>query len=565
MEIFRSLNNQSPLRPIFIAIILMSAVTLELGVITHDTWAVEPRTIDGTNNNLENSSWGSAKSQLLRKVAPDYADDISTPVEEDRPNVRDVSNAVAAQDQPIYNAKNATDMLWQWGQFLDHDIDLTSGNPNEPFPIAIPLGDPDFDPEVTGNQEMPMNRSIFDQETGKTTENPRQQINQITAFIDASMVYGSDLERAQALRTRDGTGRLKTSSGNLLPFNTSSLPNDGGTASSLFVAGDIRANEQVGLTAMHTLFMREHNRVADRLHHRFPRLGGDAIYEAARARVGGLIQAITYKEFLPVLLGPDALKPYIGYDTGKNPGIRNEFSTAAYRFGHSMLSPELLRLRKNGTPIPEGNLSMREAFFSPWRITNERGIEPLLRGLATNRAQETDPYIIDDVRNFLFGLPGSGGFDLASLNLQRGRDHGLPSYNDVRLAYGLSPALTFADITSNPELQDRLASIYQTVEHVDVWIGGLAEDHYKRAMVGKLIYTILVDQFERLRDGDRFFYLNALPNFQVRKLEATTLADVIRRNTTINREIQDNVFLVPHKHHNHRHRHGGHKNRHAHK
>lgn len=464
---------------------------------------------------------------------------------------------MAAQDNLIYNEKRASDFIWQWGQFIDHDIDLTGGNSNDPFPIHIPPGDQHFDPQNTGTQEMPLSRSKYDSTTGTAPNNPRQQINQITAYIDASMVYGSDSTRAAALRTLDGKGRrLKTSSGNLLPFNTSSLPNDGGTASTLFVAGDIRANEQVGLTAMHTLFMREHNRVADLMHHHFPRLGDDAIYEAARAWVGALIQVITYKEFLPILLGPDALKPYTGYDPGVNPGIRNEFSTAAYRFGHSMLSPELLRLEKNGKPIPEGNLALRDAFFSPGRITNEGGIDPLLRGLANNRAQEVDAYIIDDVRNFLFGPPGSGGFDLASLNLQRGRDHGLPSYNDVRLAYGLSPAVSFADITSNPDLQGRLASIYGTVEKVDVWIGGLAEDHHHSAMVGKLIYTILVNQFERLRDGDRFFYLNAFPNYQIRILEATTLADVIRRNTTISREIQDNVFLVPHKHHDHSHHHG---------
>jgi len=234
-----------------------------------------------------------------------------------------------------------------------------------------------------------------------------------------------------------------------------------------------------------------------------------------------------------------------------NPGISNEFSTAAYRLGHSLLSPVLLRLEKNGKPTPEGHLPLREAFFSPSRITNEGGIEPLLRGLAANQAQEIDNFIIDDVRNFLFGPPGAGGFDLASLNLQRGRDHGIPTYNDVRVALGLVPALTFADITKNPDVRQRLESVYGSVELVDLWIGGLSEDHRPGAMVGELFYTILVNQFERLRDGDRFFYLNAFPNFQISILESTTLADVIRRNTTINQEIQDNVFLVSHKHHHH--------------
>lgn len=535
-------------------------IVLVTGVPSVCAFAMDTRTIDGTNNNLQNPDWGKAKTQLLRQVPNDYENGSWKPSGYNRPNVRDISNTVVAQDRPIFNEKSITDMVWQWGQFLDHDLDLTeSADPAEPFPIPIPSGDPHFDPFHTGNQTMSLNRSMYDTATGTTQDNPRQQINQITAYIDASMVYGSDPIRAAALRTNDGTGRMKTSPGNLLPFNTFGLPNGGGSDPSFFLAGDVRANEQVGLTAMHTLFVREHNRLARIIKRRAPELTDDQIYERARAWVGALIQVITYNEFLPVLLGRHALKPYTGYDAALNPGIMNEFSTAAFRVGHSMLSPELLRLRKNGRSIPAGNLPLRDAFFSPWRITNEGGIEPLLRGLVGNRAQEIDVHIVDDVRNFLFGPPGAGGFDLASLNLQRGRDHGLPGYNDVRLAFGLSPAVTFADISRNRDLQERLQSVYGTVEYVDMWVGGLAEDHYRGALVGELFYTVLVNQFERLRDGDRFFYLNVFPRYLINRLEETTLADVIRRNTTIGREIQDNVFLLPHKHRGQHHRHKGHR------
>ncbi|HNP61252.1 MAG TPA: peroxidase family protein [Nitrospirales bacterium] len=509
---------------------------------------LEIRAIDGRNNNVQNPDWGSANSQLLRQVKADYENGSWAPAGYNRPNVRDISNTVAAQDKPIFNEKSASDFIWQWGQFIDHDIDLTEGaDPLEPFHIQIPTGDPHFDPQSTGTQHMSLNRSAYDPATGTDSRNPRQQMNQNTAFIDASMVYGSDPVRAAALRANDGTGRLKTSPGNLLPFNTQGLPNQGGPAPTLFVAGDVRANEQVGLTAMHTLFMREHNRLADLMHANSPRLSEDAIYEAARIWVGALIQVITYKEFLPVLLGPNALRPYTGYKRGVNPDIGNEFSTAAYRVGHTLLSPVLLRLGKDGKSIREGHLPLREAFFAPGRLINEGGIDPLLRGLANNRAQRVDNYIIDDVRGFLFGLPGEGGFDLVSLNLQRGRDHGLASYNDARLAFGLSPAVSFDDITKNREVQERLEAAYGSVELVDLWMGGVSEDHRPGALVGNLFYTILVDQFERLRDGDRFFYLNGFPTFEIKKLEETTLADIIRRNTSIDREIQDNVFLVSQK------------------
>ena len=171
----------------------------------------------------------------------------------------------------------------------------------------------------------------------------------------------------------------------------------------------------------------------------------------------------------------------------------------------------------------------------PDRIIKEGGIAPILRGLAVQLAQNVDTFVVDDVRNFLFGPPGAGGFDLASLNIQRGRDHGLPSYNDVRIAFGLPPASTFDQITSNVEVQERLANVYGNVEDVDVWIGGLAEDHHPGALVGELFFTIVKDQFERVRDGDRFWYQNVFSGYTLAKLNKTTLSKVIQRNTKIKR------------------------------
>ena len=371
----------------------------------------------------------------------------------------------------------------------------------------------------------------------------RQQVNQITAFIDASNVYGSDEERALELRTLDGTGRLKTSEGDLLPFNENGLVNAPSTDASFFLAGDIRANEQVGLTAMHTLFVREHNYWADSMLRVTPGLNGDELYEAARAIVAAEMQGITYNEFLPLLLGRNGLRPYRGYRDDVNPGLGNAFATAAYRVGHTMLSSELLRLEADGSTIEDGNIALADAFFNPDEIINH-GIEPYLRGLAAQVCQNVDAYVVDDVRNFLFGAPGAGGFDLASLNIQRGRDHGLPGYNQVRRDYGLSPAQSFADMSSDPEVQANLAAVYDSPDEVDLWVGGLAEDHLPGALVGETFARILGDQFERLRDGDRFWYKAYLPRFLVDNVESQTLAAIIRRNTTIGNELQDDVFRV---------------------
>ena len=156
--------------------------------------------------------------------------------------------------------------------------------------------------------------------------------------------------------------------------------------------------------------------------------------------------------------------------------------------------------------------------------------------------------IVDDVRNFLFGPPGAGGLDLASLNIQRGRDHGLPSYNDVRMAYGLPPAADFDDVSSDIVVQAVLATAYPTVNDIDPWVGGLAEDHLPGASVGELVGTVLHEQFSRLRDGDFFYYLNdadLAPNKikGIITLQNLQLSDVIKRNTDM-KNVPKNVFFV---------------------
>ena len=482
---------------------------------------------------------------MLVRLAPvDYVDATASPGGSNRPSPREISNTGCAQDRSVPDLSGATDSAWQWGQSVDHDLDLTGiADPVEPLDIAVPLGDPFFDPDFTGTAVIVFNRSHFDRSTGDGPDNPRQQVNQITAFIDASNVYGSDPTRAAALRTNDGTGRLTMSAGDFLPFNTDGLPNAGGPDPSLFLAGDVRANEQVALTAMHIVFAREHNRLARLLGDAHPDLSGDEIYQRVRAIVGALMQVITYQEFLPVLLGPAALEPYDGYRPDVDPEISNAFATVAFRIGHSMLSPVLIRLQKDGDAIEQGHLQLRDAFFTPRRIVDEGGIDPILRGLAAQTMQQIDMLVIDGVRNFLFGEPGAGGFDLASLNMQRGRDHGLPDYNSVRTAFGLTRVASFAEITSDPPSQDGLASLYGSVDNIDAWIGGLVEDHVAGALVGELVYTVLTDQFECLRDGDRLWYERVFSPADVATLERTTLANVIRRNADIDDEIPDNVFL----------------------
>ena len=510
----------------------------------------EARSIDGRGNNRNRPELGMAGTQLLRQVPVSYGYALSGDPPPDLPDGRFISNIVSAQSEPVPGAAQVTDMVWQWGQFLDHDISLTpEGSPRESLPIPVPRGDAAFDPFRTGQRTIAFNRSAFDPSTGTGADNPREQVTVITAFIDASNVYGSEGSRTRALRTNDGTGKLRTSDGGrFLPYNEDGISNDGGNrrrAQDLFLAGDIRANEQVGLTSLHTLFVREHNRLADVIAAENPDLNGNEIFELARKIVGAQMQVVTYNEFLPLLLGPGAIGPYEGYDSEVDPTISNEFATAAYRFGHTMLSPSLLQI---DSASAEREVSLAQAFFNPSLVARE-GISSFLRGLAGQQAQEVDLLLVDEVRNLLFGAPGGPGRDLAALNIQRGRDHGLPDYNTARRASGLPPAGTFADVSSDPDTQDALSRAYGDVQYLDLWTGSLAEDHVPGAMIGETPRTVIAEQFRRLRDGDRYWYENdpyflANPSL-LADVRTTTLADIIRRNTSIGNELPDNVFGGP--------------------
>ncbi|MCA9224966.1 MAG: hypothetical protein KDA47_05115, partial [Planctomycetales bacterium] len=297
--------------------------------------------------------------------------------------------------------------------------------------------------------------------------------------------------------------------------------------------GDVRANDNPALASLHTLLVREHNRRADELALADSNLTGEQLYQLSRRWVSAILQQITYNEFLPLLLGESALPAYSGYDETVDPAISALFSGAAFRFGHSLASSEMVLLDENNDPLAESPLSLRDAFFNPEPL-KDHGIEPLLRGLTTQVVEELDAQVIDDLRNFLFGPPGAGGLDLTSLNIQRGRDLGLPSYNDTRRELGLDAAQDFSDLTNDASVQARLASVYSDVEQVDLWVGGLAEDHATGAVVGETFASIIADQFTRLRDGDRFWFENQQFNAaDLAAIRATTMSALIQRNTSI--------------------------------
>ncbi|MBL9165448.1 MAG: hypothetical protein JNL18_22165 [Planctomycetaceae bacterium] len=512
------------------------------------------RFIDGSHNHIQIER-GQAGQPLIRvNYLTDYqgihGGIISPPT---RPNARTISNTVSKQTASTTSARGLSDLVWGWGQFLDHDMSLSTSSAgaatNGSAPITI--DDPN---DPLGPNPIAFTRSNF------TINGDREQISEVTAWIDGSQIYGSSNARATALRTNGGTGaKLITSANNLLPYNTGNLSNQNSgptPASQLFLAGDVRANENLLLTSLQTVFMREHNRLVDRILTLKPSLNAQEQYNLARKLVGAEIQAITYNEFLPALMGSNApTAQAYAYRPDEDATITNSFAAAVFRFGHSAIGNSLLLANNNSQAT--GSLAFASAFFNPNQITNNPTlVDQVLMGASLQQSQEIDLKIVDAVRNVMFGPPGAGGTDLMAVDIQRGRDHGIVDYNELRVAYGLPLLTSFNQLPTDATTRNALKTLYgNNINNVDAIVAALAETHLPGSSLGPLTTAILANQFERSRDGDKFFYTadyNELYAGGVLKsdiaailnLNTVKLADVIKWNTGLT-NISSNLFFAP--------------------
>ncbi|MFI6642468.1 peroxidase family protein [Streptomyces sp. NPDC050504] len=507
------------------------------------------RSVTGYGNNLKHPERGAAGSVFLRRARVGYADGVSAPAGADRPSARVVSNIVCRQETDTLNAQRLTDLTWMWGQFLNHDFNLIpAADPLETIGIPVPADDTAFPP----GSQIPLTRSAYDPSTGTGRRNPRQQINNFTTYIDGNSVYGPDEGRAAALRAIRNLGpvaaygsALKTGAGvdgPVLPLNTAGLFNQTvGPAAGYFLAGDERANTGYGLMSIHSLFVREHNRLAALIAAERPTASAEQVFQHARKWVGALIGTITFQEFIPAILGPNAIGPYTGYDPHVDPTMSAEFATFGFRFGHSMLSPDLLIVDNDGQllqAVPHGQALLNIG------IVNRYGIGPVFKGFASQIMQEVDVSVIEAMRSIR--LPGAPPLDLVAVDIQRARDHGVPDYNQCRRAYGLPPRRTFAELTPNPAVQAKLSAAYGDIRLLDPLIGGLAEPHIPGTAFGPLFTAVITEQLTRTRAGDRLWFENdpALTPAEVAAIKSTRMSDVIKRNTQIT-NIQEDVFHLP--------------------
>lgn len=253
----------------------------------------------------------------------------------------------------------------------------------------------------------------------------------------------------------------------------------------------------------------------------------------------------------------DLIRPYSGYKPDLHPGISHVFQSAAFRFGHTMIPPGLY-LRDDkcqflNTPSGFKGIRLCSTWWNAEEVISKVGIEQLLMGSASQLAEREDSVLCNDVRDKLFGPLDFSRRDLAALNIMRGRDNGLPDYNTVRAAFKLPRISHWSEINpklfdKQPKLFQELAELYQNqLDKVDLYIGGMLESDLERGRPGPLFRRIIKEQFERLRDSDRFWFENLESGIfsekEIEEIREIKLYDIIINATLIpEHAIQPNVF-----------------------
>ena len=524
------------------------------------------RSFDGTCNNLDSPYFGSAGIAFARyketenvldplldmtffdtlPTTPNEAQENGCHLRKNLPNARLVSSTVHLdKDAPSL----ATHFTTQFGQFVDHDITFTPtedmvnccDNANANDVRCSPI-DVSNDAAFSGRGVNCLNfiRSV---QHCAEKGGMRNQVNGITSYLDGSMIYGSDSDQAEEIRTL-ANGELKVTE-RAVGETDDLLPKIDG----VFTAGEHRAREVPGLALSHTLWVREHNRVAKIVATMFD--SDEDIYQYTRRVVVAEYQNIVYGQYLSEILGNDDLKPTTKgsqYDPSINPAMTNEFATAAYRFGHSMVQGMTKLLTVDNPDQELKEVRLRDVFFED--DLYENAFDNLLMELIFRSSQSNDACMTSELSNHLFANkdPPMGPTDLASRNIHRGRDHGLPGF----CAYYRRFQDQSHDCTQGWETKyvgipdDTWAQMQQVYDHpsdIDLFTAGIAQENEPQSQLGKVFQGMIKDNFERAMKGDRFFF-NHQESCKLQGVGFTTKAQKITHDRTMSGVICDTTTLT---------------------
>ncbi|PNI75089.1 DUOX1 isoform 5 [Pan troglodytes] len=427
-----------------------------------------------------------------------------------------------------------------------------------------------FDPDQHGDVVLPFQRSRWDPETGRSPSNPRDPANQVTGWLDGSAIYGSSHSWSDALRSFSG-GQLASGPDPAFPRDSQNpllmwAAPDPATGQNgprgLYAFGAERGNREPFLQALGLLWFRYHNLWAQRLARQHPDWEDEELFQHARKRVIATYQNIAVYEWLPSFLQKTPPE-YTGYRPFLDPSISSEFVAASEQFLSTMVPPgvymsfgrpvglgvpQLVSLAPRKHPIRHISRAVCECHPS---LQSAEDVDALLLGMASQIAEREDHVLVEDVRDFWPGPLKFSRTDHLASCLQRGRDLGLPSYTKARAALGLSPITRWQDINpalsrSNDTVLEATAALYnQDLSWLELLPGGLLESHRDP---GPLFSTIVLEQFVRLRDGDRYWFENTRNGLfskkEIEEIRNTTLQDVLVAVINIDPSaLQPNVFV----------------------
>ncbi|XP_038606610.1 dual oxidase 1-like [Tachyglossus aculeatus] len=533
------------------------------------SWEVQR--YDGWFNNLGQHRWGARGSRLQRLVPANYADGVYQALGEPLlPNPRNLSLTVTRGPSGQPSLRNRTVLGVFFGYHVLSEVVSVEqpGCPAEFLNIPIPAGDPVFDPDGSGDVVLPFQRSQWDLDTGRSPSNPRDQVNGVTGWLDGSAIYGSSHSWSDALRSFSG-GQLaagpdpdfpRDTKGSLLMW-TAPDPSTGQRGpQGIYAFGAKRGNEDLFLQALGLLWFRYHNWWAKRLARDHPQWGDEALFQHARKRVIATYQNIALYEWLPSFLQRSP-PPYGGYRPFLDPSISPEFLAAAAQFSSTMV-PSGVYMRNASCHFQK--VTNRDGSVSPalrvcnsfWSRQNPnlpgaKAVDALLLGMSSQIAEREDNVVVEDLRDFWPGLLKFSRADYVASWLQRGRDLGLPSYSRARAAMGLEPPTRWQNI--NPKLPrgnnmvlEATAALYgHDLSRLELLPGGLLES---QGDPGPLFSAIVLDQFVRLRDGDRYWFENTknglFSKADIAEIRNTSLHDVLVAVTGVDPgALQPNVFF----------------------
>uniref|UniRef100_A0A8C9STW7 NAD(P)H oxidase (H2O2-forming) n=1 Tax=Scleropages formosus TaxID=113540 RepID=A0A8C9STW7_SCLFO len=521
----------------------------------------EVQRYDGWYNNLADHSRGAAGSPLMRHSPPWYSDGVYQPLQEPLlPNPRKFSNFImnGPSGQPSFRNQTVLSVFFGYHVLSEIVDSRRPGCPPEFIHIAVPTGDPVFDPNSTGTILLPFQRAEWDKHTSRSPNSPRTQVNHVTSWIDGSSIYGTSSSWCDALRSFD-SGRLATgpdpglpqqSTGNFMWASADPSTGQHGRQG-LYEFGNTWGNENVFTVAEGIIWFRYHNYLASQLQEKHPLWSDEELFQNARKRVVATLQSIVFYEWLPGHLGDVTVPSYRGYQKFVDPGVSPEFQAAALGVWATAVPPGVyMRYFYNEPFSSSGSFCQAICVHNP-NLQNGQDVDDLLMGMASQISEKEDNIIVEDLRDYMYGPLRFSRSDLVALTIQRGRDFGLPSYNQARESFGLQPVGSWEEINpdlnrTNPEVRENLAQLYENdMSKLELFPGGLLES---TEGPGPLFSSIILDQFQRIRDGDRFWFENKLNGLftaeEIQDIRNTSFHDVLVAVTgSESQDFQKNVFV----------------------